>query len=723
MSTLTLVGTAELHGTIREPALRMRFSPYTTHPTQPKLKLLEWMQALPGRTWDPESKTWEVTSLGPNPDKILADAGFELILPEEGELASITSLQDLYAPMTRLDNNNRTVLIRTRFCGYDETQRLIGGGGVWDKKRRLLKMPVSDVIQGASPRPGIQWDERAITRAHEIHATSPLLSPELARTGASLANALEPREVAQHIRSVQSVLGGAVGEFGVDLYAYQVVGAYGVAVGHTLLADSPGVGKTVQGIAAATALRARRLLVVCPPVVLTNWAREIHRSGFVQRLAREGKFTLPAPKKTRTKTEDYAGIAVFRSGRKAPVITEAAVVIVSDSMLAGKPELCIELSAWLDAVPDQEVGAGAVTILDEAHRMKTAGSQRSDAVLDLVARAPRSRRIALTGTPVLASPHELIPTLEFTGHLAPVFGGAGPFLQKYCRQDRYGKWHPRAQALADLNRMLNEHVWVRRTKQQVLPQLPERDIVATFMDVPLTEYNRAHKDVLEQISEWVKEFRKDKGRSPSEQEQEDYAQNSLRFVSQLRQAAGLTKIPAAVEMVMGHLADSPDAPILVWAHHKVVVHAMAEAARNAGVEVGVIDGSTSDKEKYRLVDAFQAGLLPVLVCSITAAGVGITLTRSCDALFVECDWTPALILQAIDRLHRIGQVNRITANILIAEGTLDEHIQSVLDAKGKTLGQVLGDSSNSVGVGGDRALVNPKDLILAMVQQAMAARA
>lgn len=722
MSTITALGTAELIGTLREPVLRARFSPYNHHPTTSKLTMLDWVKSLPGRVWDPEASTWTITSLGPRPDTVLAEAGLELLLPSDGELAGIQYLEQLYMPVTMLASNRRTVLVRMRLCGYEGTQKLIGSGGVWDKTRRLLRVPVSDVVLGASPRPGVLWDQASIDRSYEVHALSPLLTPELSGAGAALANALEPGSVAEHIREIQGILGGPVGKFGIDLYNYQVVGAYGVAAGHTLLADSPGVGKSFQGVAASAALRSRRLLVICPPVVLTNWAREVNRTGYVQRLIEEGHYTLPEPKKgrRRTKTETYDGIAVFRSGRKAPDISEAAVIVVSDSKLATSPELCVELSEWLDNAPDPAYGAGAVALYDEAHRMKTMGSKRSDAVLDLVARAPRARRIAMTGTPVLASPHELVPILEFTGHLAPVFGGAGPFLQKYCRQDRYGGLHPRKAALGELNRMLNEHVWVRRTKQQVLPQLPERDIVATFMDVPLTEYNRAHKDIQEQIFEWVQEFRKEHGRNPSDEEQEDFAQNSLRFVSQLRQAAGLTKIPAAVEMVLGHLTDSPDAPILVWAHHKVVVKAMADAAREAGVEVGVIDGGTSDTEKYRLVDALQAGLLPVLVCSITAAGVGITLTRSSDALFVECDWTPALILQAIDRQHRIGQEDRITANMLVAEGTLDEHIQHVLDDKGQTLGEILGDMSNSVGVAGDRPLISPKELILAMVKEALA---
>src|SRR5690606_32313626 len=198
-------------------------------------------------------------------------AGFELFLPQEGELAGITQLEQLYIPLTMLAANNRTVLIRTRFCGYEGTQKLIDNAGVWDKERELLKMSVVDVVKGASPRAGILWDPKAVERSYEVHKSSPLLTPELGPDVAALANALEPGKVAAHIKAIQAHLGGPVGKFGVDLFPYQVIGAYGVVGGHTLLADSPGVGKTFQALAAATALRSGALLIICPPVVTTNW--------------------------------------------------------------------------------------------------------------------------------------------------------------------------------------------------------------------------------------------------------------------------------------------------------------------------------------------------------------------------------------------------------------------------------------------------------------------
>jgi SNF2 family DNA or RNA helicase len=87
---------------------------------------------------------------------------------------------------------------------------------------------------------------------------------------------------------------------------------------------------------------------------------------------------------------------------------------------------------------------------------------------------------------------------------------------------------------------------------------------------------------------------------------------------------------------------------------------------------------------------------------------------------VESDWTPALILQAIDRQHRFGQEHPVTARMLMAVGTLDEHVQATLANKGETVSHILGDSSNRVAVGGDRDLLGPADIVLGLVQKVIA---
>ena len=118
---------------------------------------------------------------------------------------------------------------------------------------------------------------------------------------------------------------------------------------------------------------------------------------------------------------------------------------------------------------------------------------------------------------------------------------------------------------------------------------------------------------------------------------------------------------------------------------------------------GVIVGSTSGAERSRVIDAYQAGQIPVLVASIHAASVGITLTRGCDALVVEADVTPAIMAQLEDRQCRRGQTRPVTITTLVAPGTFDMRVQQILGGKGEVLDHL------HVGADDDVAVIDVND--------------
>lgn len=173
-----------------------------------------------------------------------------------------------------------------------------------------------------------------------------------------------------------------------------------------------------------------------------------------------------------------------------------------------------------------------------------------------------------------------------------------------------------------------------------------------------------------------------------------------------RQAAGLAKVPIAVDLIDDWVkantvidADGRelcDRPMVVWAHHREVAEALAAAVPKTVGNAGVIIGGTSVDERGRLVDEFQAGRIPVMVCSIHAAGVGITLTRSHDVVMVETDWTPAVVVQAEDRCYRRGQIQSVTVTTLLAVDTLDERIHATLSKKIEVLDGVMPGSDHHV---------------------------
>lgn len=671
-------GVLELDGTPTQPRLAMRVDTRMSLPGR-RISYQDWVRALPGRIWDPDAKSWYITGIGDvlDPESFFADAALEVRYPQQGPLAG-WRLSDLITPVAAVGDDGASLRVRPRLLGWEACRERLGWGAVWNKDDGWFELPAMDATINGQLRAGVHWPEGTLESSLESKRP-PEISTELSRFGTALSQSVSAKELGG-LDAIQDWVRLLPEEFGkgdperdpIELFEYQLLGALGVSLGHNLIADSPGVGKTYTALAVAAIRHSKRTLVLCPPLVVTNWAKETGRVGV-----------------------GGDDVVMIVPGRKMPALPEEGVVIAPDSTVAARESLQDQLIDW---------GAD-VMIVDEAHRLMTLGSKRSEAAL----RVGRSAKMSLpvTGTPMLASPHQLVPLLELSGHLGPVFGGRGPFLERYCLRDKRGKFSPRRANLMELNRVLNDHVWVRRLKQDVLPWLPTKIRSELPVRVKLTEYKQAHADVLDKIDAWIDGVVKQTGDLPDADEREQFVSASLALISQMRKAAGLCKIPAAIDWLNLHNFE-PDTdgrfnrPLVVWTHHKEVTEAMMNAVPESVGRVGVIKGGTPGHIRDELVESFQDGRIAVLVCSITAAGVGITLTRGSDALFVETDWTPALIEQAEDRNNRIGSTSNLHATTMVAAGTLDEHIQVALHKKGLVLGMVYG-HKNDVSVAGDRA--------------------
>ena len=457
-------------------------------------------------------------------------------------------------------------------------------------------------------------------------------------------------------------------------------------------------------IAAHATHGTRRLVVVTPPVTITNWVNELAASGIA------GTGT------------DHRVVAVV-AGRKEPDFPDTGVVVVPDSLLTSRQGLRQRIIDW---APDG-------LIADEAHRAKTWTADRSEAIRE-VARYVTGPRLAATGTPMDDSPAELAPLLDITGHLDTVFGGYDAFMSRYCRKNHFKAWVPRREHLPELRHILNQSVWVRRVKDDVLVDLPPMTRTFTHVDVDLAGFRSAHKEVAVKIVEWLDGFVDVHGREPNPVETEAYARGAIGLMSPLRRAAGLAKVPHAIAYVSDWVAANTRhltgptvhgqpldhrgvlRPLVVWVHHHEVMDALVDSLPDKVRPYAArLDGATTAPNRGRIVADFQAGNIGVLFASVHAAGVGITLTRGSDALFVETDWKPSVVRQAEDRLRRIGQESHVMVSTLVAPGTLDEHIQAVLTRKARNIADVLG---GDVGMSDtDLDAVGPTDVTLALVDE------
>lgn len=683
-------------GTYRQPELRAFFSRNAPHPRVPGKGLIDLMKSFDSAYFRKDRNRgdhWFISGLGRfDADRVFDRAGFDIDFESETydtDLEGVDTLDELVDPIMQLASDRRMVLVRPRLLGFKKSKELLGSGAMWDKGRQRFYMPVGDLIKRGEPRPDLDIPEDALEAAWEqherVHTDDDLLSQA---SKAALAKDVTDL-TAEEIKALTDQVGDIPEWFGLDLYPYQRVGALAVAAGHNLLADSMRVGKTRTGLAVAAMRNSRRTLIVSPPVVLTNWQRNVD-DCFLATLG---------GKQPEGKTIE------FRPGRKEPDLPDSGVVIISDSLMSSRQHIQDAIVNW---APD-------VLIFDEAHRAKNFESARTRAVLRVAAASDFA--VPMTGTPLFQTPQELAPLLEMTGHLTPVFGGLDEFMEAYCVQNKWGGWAPRMKSLPELRKMLDTYVWVRRTKDQVLKDLPKVSRGDLDIDIDLKLFNAAHREVSEKVSEWIEDFYEDFGRLPSHEhtngkgkvvdEIAEFArEHGIEFISKLRRAAGLAKVPTAVEYIKEHVYSTTEVvngrkvftrPLLVWTYHTEVSEEMSEVVPNEVDDAAIIMGGISQNKRQRLIDEFQEGKIPVLVCQISAAGVGIDLTRSSDAIFVETDWVNALVQQAEERVQGVNQKRPVMLTTMVARGTLDDRIQRVLHEKSKILDPLLG-GKNDVSV-------------------------
>lgn len=648
-----MTGMAAVTGTLERPIVRLR--PHTTAQQR-------YAAALKGSRYV-QSKRWYVVTETPSSfEAQTIRHGFHVGV--DPALGANLTLAQLRRPYATLSPDGLDVIVHPRLGGKDSVMDVAGWAAEWLPKQRHAIMPLLD-----AHRPGIDYSPEVQAAFRRAMARDPRRASHAALAAELSASPTWPD---------RNDHGALVADLARPLFAFQGPGALAVALGHSLLADPPGVGKTATSLAAAHITHADRVVVACPPLLVTNWQREVALAGL-----------------------DDAAVSI-RAGQKLPA-TFGRVVVVADSLLH-RPDVLERLVAW---APD-------VFVVDEAHRMRNRGTKRSHAALTLAqhARLP----IAVTGTPVVSGPHELVPILELTGHIGAVFGGPSAFLERYCHRNKFGKFRARDERLHELHTLLMREAMVRRSKAAVLPFLPSRHIVDVPLDVDVKAYRAAVEETVAQLTARLRKARTD-GRLAAVLA--ELRESTGAFLAPLRQAAARLKIPACAEKVL-ELLDADEGPVVVWAHHREPVDELAATLEEQGVPVARLQGGMPEARRQEVVDAFQGGRVPVVVASIHAAGVGITLTAGHRAVFLEADWTPALVSQAVDRQHRIGQERPVIAEVLTAVGTIDEHVQRVLLRKGETAAAVHGDRQDSVAVvDGVDDLITPSELVEELLQEAL----
>ncbi|MFT4541518.1 MAG: SWI/SNF-related matrix-associated actin-dependent regulator 1 of chromatin subfamily A [Planctomycetota bacterium] len=439
---------------------------------------------------------------------------------------------------------------------------------------------------------------------------------------------------------------------GFDYLPYQRAAiAFSVDHPNVLLADEMGLGKTIEALGVVNADKdARRVLIVCPASLKLNWAREC--ASWLC----DGR---------------QVGVAAKTFPEHADV-----VVINYDILVKWKRELRQD---W------------DVLIADECHYVKNKEAKRSKALYAIEAR----RKLFLTGTPILNRPVEL---WSIVNALAPEeFDDFWKFANRYCKptKNRFGWEFNGATHLEELHARLSGTMMVRRTKAEVLPDLPPKrrqvielasDHIASLIAIEAGAWEE-HQRRLSELR--VLSHGKEDGNEAELAALRAGINVAFGELAKLRQDTALAKVPLVIEHIKSVMEDA--GKIVVFAHHRAVVRELAEPFGDSAV---TLTGDDDSATRQSAVDRFQTDPECLLfIGSITAAGFGLTLTASSHVVFAELDWVPANLTQAEDRTHRIGQKDSVLVQHLVLQDSLDARMVGTLIKKQRVIDQAIDGSA------------------------------
>lgn len=557
----------------------------------------------------------------------------------------------------------------------------------------------------------------------------------------------------------------------VPLYPFQRAGVKWIddRGGRAFVTDDMGVGKTAQALGwlALRQDKAIPALVLCPATLRVNWIREAAIFTDFKCLLLSGPSSLKQFKKLGLEASDmpvlgydvtilnydllsvetpkswlkmlltgdqseqaYADRELVEAGKQAMVALEKAMakavgiemknriwrIITKINDLGNKArglraprhhQTFVNGHALAEFL---ETGFKTL-VLDESHYCKDSEAQRTMAAQKIS--TTMAHAICLSGTPILNRPQEIWSQTQIVSpKLFPRFWDFG---LRFCNghQTPFGWDFSGSSNLEELDKILRSTMMIRRTKDQVLKELPDkRRVTIPFIIEEKLEkrYRKEAEPALQRIArlkqerdEWkavlsamdLPEQKKFLAAHAADAARKGKLKGMIvQDLEKVKQAALDVKLDQAIKFILD--THEQQGKILVFATHHDTIDKTKAALEKHGIKVGVIDGRVNPASRDPIKDGFQTGDTEILVCGIRAASEGLTLTASSTVIFLECDWNPSRHDQAEARVHRIGQKNAVTIYYLVALGTIEESIVRMIDAKREVVNSAMGESDKTL---------------------------
>jgi superfamily II DNA or RNA helicase len=453
----------------------------------------------------------------------------------------------------------------------------------------------------------------------------------------------------------------------VPLYPYQREGAlFAARAGRSLIADDMGLGKTIQAIAACEILAkmvgVERALIVCPTSLKYQWKQEIEK--FCGRSATVVEGTLAK------RADLYAGEGFYK-------ITNYEVVHRDLN----------PIGAW---GPD-------VVILDEAQRIKNWKTRRAQSVK----RLDSKYAIVLTGTPLENRLEELHSIVEFVDRfrLGPMFR----FLAEHQHTDEIG----RVIGYCNLDKIGQtlQPILIRRTKKEVLKQLPERLDKNYF--VPMTKEQMMHHEENREIAARIAaKWRRFGFLSEVDQRRLMIALQNMRMSCNstylLDKKTDYGYKADELVSVLQESFERPGDKAVVFSQWVRTHEILLNRLDAAGLGYVLFHGSIASRDRRELVSQFKQDPKCRVFLSTDAGGVGLNLQNASTVVNMDLPWNPAVLDQRIGRVHRLGQHRPVRVVNFVSQGTIEHGMLSVLSFKQSVFAGVLDGGAQEVFLGGTR---------------------
>jgi hypothetical protein len=429
----------------------------------------------------------------------------------------------------------------------------------------------------------------------------------------------------------------------IDVLPYQLDGiAFAAGAGRAILADDMGLGKTLQGIGVAELLgreaAIRKVLVVCPASVKSQWRSEILRFS-----------------------ERDCQIVLGSAGERGAQYENGCFFTICNYEQVLRDILAIERAKW------------DLIILDEGQRIKNWEAKTTQTVKSL--RSPFA--LVLSGTPLENRLDDLFSVVEFIDdrRLGPAFR----FYNRHRVTDEKGK----VLGYKDLDvlRQMLRPVLLRRTRSSVMKDLPPRTTEIVRI-APSDEQACIEVEQMKIVSAIV--------RKPYISEMDLLRLQKALLMARMnadstflvdKHPPGFSTKLERLQELLEELAAEEERKIVLFSEWTTMLGLIERQIRRIRLDYVRLDGSVPQKKRQQLVHQFQRDPTCRVFLTTNAGSTGLNLQAANTVINVDLPWNPAVLEQRIARAHRMGQKNPVQVYLLVTEGTIEEKLLGTLSAK------------------------------------------